>query len=291
MGVDPLDFIISVGANATPQASFNARATFALESEITTRTGSNEGRHMASDSLAQTISRFVQIHPTLYYPIELNDSHIPLHTVKRDFFNDVFCGTFASYNEALFDSVRLMIRYEKSLMAWREIISEIDDKEVKDTLIMDYVHPVFVTACDLPNVFKDRLVRGCVKLATIAEGDYSYLRKGRYDWFNAMSATCASSPLGKQLCGIVDKDLYRSADATHFRDLHASGMHDLSQTLVAGSSQIASSASGLTMQEKTEAFDLDKELEILDRQRLRIQDAYLLFGKYGNALYEGLLAG
>lgn len=97
-------------------------------------------------------------------------------------------------------------------------------------------------------------------------------------------------PLGKQLRDIVDKDLYKDADATHFRKLHGSGMHDLSQTLVVGSSQIAPSANGLTMQITIKAFDLDKELEILDRQRLRIQDAYLLFEKYGGALYEGLLA-
>lgn len=30
-----------------------------------------------------------------------------------------------------------------------------------------------------------------------------------------------------------------------------------------------------------------KELEVLDRQRRRIQKAYLLFGDYGDALYEG----
>ena len=84
----------------------------------------------------------------------------------------MFCDIFASYNDALFDSVRLMIRYEKSLKAWSEIIAGVDDKVLRDTLVMDYVHPVFVTACDLPNVFKDRLVRGCVKLATIAEGGY-----------------------------------------------------------------------------------------------------------------------
>lgn len=145
-------------------------------------------------------------------------------------------------------------------MAWRKIFSEIRSKEVRDTLAMDYVRPVFVTTYDLPNMFKDRLVRGRVELATIAEGDYSYLRKSRCNWFNAMSTACASSPLGKQLCDIVDKDLYRSADATHFRELHGSGMHDLSQTLVAESSQIASSANGLTMQIITEAFDLDKDL-------------------------------
>ena len=128
---------------------------------------------MASGNLAKTIARFVEIHPPLYYPIKLNDSHIPLHTVKRDFFNDAFCGTFASNNDALFDSVRLMIRYEKSPMAWRKIFSEIHSKEVRDTLAMDYVRPVFVTTYDLPNMFKDRLVRGRTKLATIAGGDYS----------------------------------------------------------------------------------------------------------------------
>jgi len=135
------------------------------------------------------------------------------------------------------------------------------------------------------------LVRGCVRLATIAEGDYSYLRKSRCNWFSVMPAVCAGSSLGKQLCGIVNKELYKGADATHFRELHGSGMHDLSQTLVTESSQIASSANGLTMQIIIEAFDLDKELEILDRQRLKIKDAYLLFGKYGDALYEDLLAG
>ena len=41
------------------------------------------------------------------------------------------------------------------------------------------------------------------------------------------------------------------------------------------------------MQTYSEAFDLAKELEILDRHRYRIQKAYLLFGDYGDALYEG----
>lgn len=80
-----LGFIISTGISATTQAPFNASTAFALESEITTRTGSNEEGYMAGDSLAQTISKLVEIHPTLYYPIKLNDSHIPRHAVKRVF--------------------------------------------------------------------------------------------------------------------------------------------------------------------------------------------------------------
>lgn len=58
-------------------------------------------------------------------------------------------------------------------MAWRKIFSEIHSKEVRGALAMDYVRPVFVTTYDLPNMFKDRLVRGRTKLATIARGDYS----------------------------------------------------------------------------------------------------------------------
>lgn len=41
------------------------------------------------------------------------------------------------------------------------------------------------------------------------------------------------------------------------------------------------------MQTYIGAFDLDKELEALDRQRHRIQKAYQLFGDYGDAMYEG----
>ena len=207
--------------------------------------------------------------------------------MKRDFFGDTLLEVFRQYSNALFDSIRLMIRYEKSLMAWREIISGINDKKVRDTLVMDYVHPVFIVACDLPNVFKDQLVRGCVKLATVAKGDYSYLREGRQDWYGAIQRACVEVPLGRKLYDIIDGDLYRDADATHFRDLHGSGMHDLSQSLVSGLEQTVSAANCIAMQTYIKAFDLGKELEVLDRQRRKIQKAYLLFGEYGDVLYEG----
>lgn len=64
-------------------------------------------------------------------------------------------------------------------------------------------------------------------------------------------------------------------------------MHDLSQSLVSGLNQTISPVGGITMLAHIEVFDLGKELEVLDRQRRRIQKAYLLFGDYGDALYEG----
>lgn len=247
----------------------------------------SEGAEMNDEGFAEAIAGLVERHPVLYYRMELEDSHIPCHIVERGFFGDTFLDVFRQYNNALFNSVRLMIRYEKSLKAWWEIVAEVDDKVLRDTLVMDYVHPVFMAACDLPNVFKDQLVRGCVKLATVAKGDYSYLSDGRRDWFGAMSKVCGGATLGRRLCDVVDDDLYKGADAMHFRDLHGSGMHDLSQSLVSGLEQTVSAANCITMQTYVKPFDLGKELEVLDRQRRRIQKAYLLFGKYGDALHEG----
>lgn len=247
----------------------------------------SEGAEMDDGGFAEAIAGLVERHPVLYYRMKLEDSHIPLHVVERDFFGDTFLEVFWQYNNALFDSVRLMIRYEKSLKAWGEIVAEVDDKVTRDTLVMDYVHPVFMMACDLPNVFKDQLVRGCVKLATVAKGDYSYLREGRWDWYGAIRKVCVDVPLGRKLCDVVDRDLYKDADATHFRELHGYGMHDLSQSLVSGLEQTVSVTDCIAMQTYVKPFELGKELEVLDRQRRRIQKAYLLFGDYGDALYEG----
>ena len=243
---------------------------------------------MDDDNFAEAITKLVGRHPALNYQMKIDNSHILFHTVRRDFFSNAFLDVFTSYNIALFDSVRLMIRYEKSLKAWQEIISEINEKVLKDTLIMDYVHPVFVAACDLPNVLKDQLVRGCVKLATSAKGDFSYLREDRRDWFRAMLRSCSDTPLGKKLCNVIEVDLYSCADATHFRKLHGAGMHDLSQNLVGGLNQTISPYEGAVIQTYIKPFDLGEEIKALDRQRLRMQNAYQQFGEYGDALFESL---
>ena len=102
----------------------------------------SEGAEVNDDGFAEAIAGLVDRHPAIYYRVELEDSHIPFHVVERDFFGDTFLEVFRQYNNALFDSVRLMIRYEKSLKAWREIVAGVDDKVLRDTLVMDYVHPV-----------------------------------------------------------------------------------------------------------------------------------------------------
>jgi hypothetical protein len=243
--------------------------------------------------LAEAIANCLVKHPKSYYSTTLEDSHIPLHEPKLDFFGDPFCEVFNSYNAALFDSIRVMIRYEKSLKVWNEIASQLNSEIIRNTLIMDYVHPVFVVLCDTPNAFKDRLVRGCVKLTAISKGDSSFLvekdvngKTIRRDWFKDMGSICSESSLGKQLCAIVTDELYKCQDATHFRQIHGAGVHDLSPTLVSGVSLCSSPGDGAAYQCYREPFDLGKELEIADRQRLRMQKAYSLFCEYADWLQD-----
>ena len=246
--------------------------------------------HGCDDNFAVTIAALIGKHPALYYSMQLEDSNVPHHAVRCDILNGTFCDVFKSYNSALFDCVRLMIRYEKFLAAWRPIIDGVDDKVTRDTLIMDYVHPTFTVLCDLPNMFKDRLVRGCVKLASVSKGDYSYLSDDRRNWFKSMEEVCGDTELGRQMNDLVDGDLYKVDDAKHFIDIHGAGMHDLLPTLVSGTGVTMSPAKGVVILTYNAEFDLGKELEIVDRHRRRIQDAYMLFGQYGDALYDELLA-
>lgn len=241
------------------------------------------------NGLTAVIAELIGKHPALYYPMRLEDSHVSCHGAKHDFSNDTFCDVFNSYNCSLFECVRLMVRYEKSLSAWQAIIDEVDDGVIRDTLMMDYVHPTFTVLCDLPNVFKDRLARGCVKLASVSKGDRSYLNEHRRNWFQEMEKVCLDTDIGCRMWEVVNGDLYKENDAKHFLDIHGAGMHDLLPTLVSGTGIVLSPVDGVILQAYSPSFDLGKELKIVDRHRRRIQTAYMLFGQYGNALYDELL--
>ena len=250
---------------------------------------------MENDELAKEIEKLIIKHPNLYYSMELDGSHIEHHPNPVDLRYDSFCDVFKLYNDGLFDSLRLTIRYEKSLKAWCEIIPDVDDEssDLKNTLIMDYVYPVFIMACNIPNTFKDQLVRGCTKIALLAKSNESCIaetgtgkRRNRRAWHDQMKEACSGTPLGERLCDIVANDLYSSDDAAHFRQIHGLVNHDVSQNLVSGLMEMCSMGNGLTVQMYKEPFNLGEELERIDRHRYKLQDAYVLFGKYCDALYK-----
>lgn len=261
---------------------------------------SNEHVPVESSSLSGQIAAVLSKHPALYYPAQLENSHIPAHPDKGSLFGNAFSDTFNTYNAALFDSVRQMIRYEKSLSAWSTIVSDIDSKDVRNTLIMDYVYPVFRFLADIPNVFKDQLVRACVKLAAVSKGDYSLVNidavkdgAPRCDWYKELQKNCSDTSLGNQLITIINEDLFKHPDAKHFREFHGNTAHDLTPTLVSGVNQSYSVGDAVSIQSHTAPIELLNELTIIDRHRLRIQNAYVLFGDYATALqrdYESLLA-
>lgn len=244
-----------------------------------------------ADPLSAQIAAVLSKHPALYYSAQLENSHIPAHRDMNSFFGDPFTDTFNAYNAALFDSVRQIIRYEKSLSAWSTVVADIDSKDVKNTLIMDYIYPVFRFLSDIPNVFKDQLVRACVKLATISKGDYSLVHINtakdgapRCDWFKELQKSRSDTALGNQLIAIINEDLFRHPDAEHFRELHGNSAHDLTPTLVSGINQSYSAGDAVSIQTYTPPVDLPNELAIIDRHRLRIQNAYVLFGDYATEL-------
>ena len=244
---------------------------------------------MDDSDLAEEMASVVGKHPFLYYSIVLNDSQVLRHPSRSNLFADTFCEVYNSYNDGLFNSIRLMIRYEKSLMAWSKVVSEIEGGTFQNTLLMDYVHPVFVVACDLPITFKDQFARGCAKIAAISKGNDSYLRdidgKRRLNWFKEMRSVCSDTSLEKRLIEIVNDDLYGCPDAVHFRNIHGAGTHDLSRSLVSGVRHACSPAKGVVLHTYSELFNLDGEIEIMDRHRLRMQGAYRVFGEYADELY------
>lgn len=246
---------------------------------------------LEDDPLSAQIAAVLSKHPVLYYSAQLENSHIAAHRDKNSFLGDPFTDTFNAYNGALFDSVRQIIRYEKSLSTWSAVVADIDSEDVRNTLIMDYVYPVFRFLSDIPNVFKDQLVRACVKLTTISKGDYSFVHidttkdeAPRYNWFKELQKSCSDTDLGNQLLAIIDEDLFKHPDAKHFRDLHGHSAHDLTPTLVSGVNQGYSVGDAVSVQAYTPPVDLPNELAIIDRHRLRIQNAYALFGNYATEL-------
>lgn len=246
---------------------------------------------LEADSLSAQIAAALSKHPVLYYSAQLENSHIPAHRDMKSFFGVPFTDTFNAYNVALFDSVRQMIRYEKSLSIWSTIVTDIDSKDVRNTLIMDYIYPVFRFLSDIPNVFKDQLVRACAKLATICKGDYSLVQINtakdgapRCNWFKKLQNSCSDTALGNQLIAIINEDLFEHPDAKHFRELHGHSAHDLAPTLVSGVNQGYSVGDAVPVQAYTPPIDLPNELAIIDRHRLRIQKPYALFGDYATEL-------
>ena len=66
----------------------------------------------SEDEFANELCKLIRKHPGLCYSIQLEDTHILRHIICGDLADDVFRDVYTTYNNALFDSLRLLVRYE-----------------------------------------------------------------------------------------------------------------------------------------------------------------------------------
>ena len=205
----------------------------------------------------------------------------------------IIANVWNEYSKALFDSIRLTVRYESSLKAWLKLIEEVDDS-IKDTLIMDYVSPVLEAANDIPNRFRDQLIRGGVKLTGILMGEYKYIRlekDGRTKrpyWFKEYEKIRPKRDASDALFNIIEQDSYNSSDAKFFREKHGITSHDSSPNLVENRVSVCEIDSGLQLLYVKKSLNLEAELEAIDRYRRKMQEAYVVFNEYAEESYETL---
>lgn len=107
-----------------------------------------------SKKIGEAIGNALKEHSILSLQVRVEDAHTPYYRVPQDFGHDEFCVVWSEYNDALFRSLHLYIRYFRQLLAWEKLLPNVGS-DVVSTLIMDYVHPVFRTICDIPVTFKD----------------------------------------------------------------------------------------------------------------------------------------
>ena len=240
------------------------------------------------------MSEAVQRHLELCYRTEVSDSHVPFLEAQASDVHAFYCGVWGEYTRSLFECVCHLVRCERSLTAWAKVVPSLDE-DVRLTCLADYAYPVLRLACDTPTAFKDRLMRGAVKLTALARGDHSLIEAvagdedGRkVDWIKQFGRLRDTEPSSSALCDHVEGELYRSVDAGHFRALHGSALHDASPTLMAGNKTAFALPGGLLCSGWEGPLGLNEELEAIGRHRLSIQRGYLLFDEYARGLFERL---
>lgn len=226
-------------------------------------------------------------HPALALSMLVVDSHIAKNDVPISIVSDEFDVIWREYDDALFGSIRRMIRYERSARAWVQLLDSVEDKAVCDTVTVDYVEPVFRMLVDLPLAFKDQLVKATVKLSIAAcEDNPLEVIEGikRGTWVDEFEKRVACDSMAKRLSNLVYNDLYSSEEAVKLRNLHGRALHDSSVSLVEGRVFVDLIAPGFVAHAVERPIDLAEELGVTMAQRLAAQEAYKEFDVYARRL-------
>lgn len=237
-----------------------------------------------SHEIAQVLSKQV----SLCYSIHLEDSEV----VYRPWSAGPVAGFSELRNEYLyevFDTVRQIIRFEKSLKAWDEVLGQVKDCTLGDVLRMDYAFPVFRTLFDLPILFKEQFIRYAVRLSLAAEGHSEKLEECSIwrsnHWLKEFSAL--QSPWAADLVSFQEEHLYRSEDSKHFRDLHGRFGHDTPKSFLRGKGVTEFRSPGMVFSCVDSPVSISREIEAVDRHRRHdIQPAYTMLCQFADHLRD-----
>lgn len=238
------------------------------------------------DDYAGRVLKVLSGHPALALSMPVVDSHIAKNDVPISIVNE-FDALWREYDDALFGSIRRMVRYERSALAWVELLNGVEDKALRDTVTVDYVEPVFRTLVDLPLAFKDQLVKATVKLSILAyEGKPFEIIKSikRNGWLGEFRKRVSCDRVAGRLPHLVYDDLYGSEEAIRLRNLYGRALHDSSASLVEGRMFADLVAPGFVVYGEEGPIDLAGELGIMATQRLAAQEAYKEFDAYARKL-------
>jgi len=245
------------------------------------------GSRMFDEGFASSISEVVARHPALALSIQVEESHFAKKNVTLHLMSDEFHVTWERYNDALFDTLRRMVRYERSVLAWATLLDGVADIDLKNTITADYVDPVFRVLADLPIAFKDQIIRGSVELSVFKTDKSPFetidgIKQG--GWYTQFKNRVASDPASGELPALVNDGLYGSPEAERLRDLHGLAMHDVSSSLVEGRPFVERCDSGIVAFGVEAPLKIADELEGIKSQRLFAQKTYDAFDLYVRSL-------
>lgn len=241
------------------------------------------------DEFINQVAQVVERHSRSYLLVEIKDAHFRKYQPTYNLADGTLSDCIIEFNDAIFDSLRLLIRYLRSLYAWNAAIQDCSE-EVRGTVLADYVYPVFRLACDIPNTIKDQIIRGTVLPESVSRNDYRFIESfgsegnGRRNWYDLFETARKRDERLSKIQFIVNNDLYNSAEAKHFRDLHGRALHEVSTTLMSGRRVTAQVFDGGIITSFEEPIELKTELDRLDGFRSALQNSYFAFNTYCESL-------
>lgn len=246
---------------------------------------------MIEKAFIANIYTHLQKQAEIAYTIKIDNTHIPFYDAPSDFFCEEYTTLWRKYNAALFKSLQLYIRHLKQLLAWKEVLPAVTSN-VAPTLIMDYLHPVFKTICDIPTTFKDQLLRAATKLSRVSAGDFEFISWKHKDhtkkWPKEMEHAALEDASLLPLYELVTKNLYESDTAKHFASLHGRFMHDAHPTLLEGVNDAQQDSLGAIVYYSEEPYNLSTEIEMLLFHLPLLRMSYQAFNEYANSKYRSL---